>query len=195
MLKDLLKIKWNHSTKFIVKLAISAIPIGSIGLIFQSEIETYFFGNILLVGSMLMVTGILLLFSTVPSKYNKNVTYWGAFVIGLSQVLAILPGISRSGATIATGLYMGVKRELAAQFSFLMVLAPIIAANAKSIVTGEINGSTVNFNILLVGFITAFIFGYIACAWMIKIVKKGKLIYFAYYCFAVGAVVILSKII
>lgn len=151
-----------------------------------------FSGNIFFVGLMLLVTSGLLAFTYYAKEKQKDISYNNAFVIGIAQALAVIPGISRSGATIATGLYLGNKKEKVARFSFLMVLIPIIGANAKDLLDFDFSAqNTVSITPLVVGFLAAFISGLLACSWMLKIVKRGKLIYFAIYCFIVGAIAIL----
>ncbi len=182
--------EWNSSTQYLAKIGLSMIPVGIIGLMFKEEIETFFFGNIFLVGIMLMVTGGLLVFTYFSRDHNQEITFKNSFIIGLAQAFALLPGISRSGSTIATALLLRVKKEDATKFSFLMVLIPIIGANLKDILSGEFTNQQIGFLPLLVGFIAAFLAGLLACSWMVNIVKKGKLIYFAIYCFIVGVIAV-----
>ena len=187
LFKGLFAFKWNEETKYIVKLIVSMIPVVIIGFTFAEEIESFFTGNLLLVGSMLIVTALMLAFSYYAKQKEKEISYLDSFVIGIAQAFAVLPGISRSGATISTGLLLKNKKDGIAKFSFLMVLVPIIGANAKDLLNGKLtdNGG-VGATALIVGFFAAFISGLIACKWMIGIVKKGKLIYFAIYCFIIG---------
>jgi undecaprenyl-diphosphatase len=187
LLVGFFKFKWNEETKYLIKIAISMIPVIFLGFTFAEEIEMLFTGNMLIVGSMLIVTALLLTFSYYARQREKSISYVDSFVIGIAQAFAVLPGISRSGATISTGLLLKNKKDGIAKFSFLMVLVPIIGANLKDLVDGKLSGdSNVNVMALIVGFIAAFISGLLACKWMIGIVKKGKLIYFAIYCFIVG---------
>jgi undecaprenyl-diphosphatase len=176
----------NEQSSYLIKLLISAIPIVIVGLLFESEIKTLFFGNIGIVGIMLLITGLILVFAHFNRSREKPIGYSHSIIIGLAQVVAILPGISRSGATISTALLLGISREEAARFSFLMVLLPIIGANAKIIFSGGWLEEGYSIQPLLIGFIAAFISGYIACKWMLSIVKSGKLLYFAIYCFILG---------
>ena len=165
------------------------IPVGVIGLLFESEIEVFFTGDLFLVGGMLLITSILLFIPRYFSQGMGEVTLGKSLVIGLAQSIAILPGISRSGSTIAMALMLGVSREKAAKFSFLMVLLPIIGASllkVKKYVELPNLQPEVNTLALFIGFMAAFISGYMACRWMLKIVKKGKLIYFSMYCFVIG---------
>jgi undecaprenyl-diphosphatase len=169
------------------------VPVGIVGVFFQDEIESLFTGNILLVGTMLLITGVLLMFTHFKNDGKKEVTPLIAMMIGLAQAIAVLPGISRSGSTIATALLLGVEKSKATQFSFLMVLVPIFGASFLKfkdyLEAPEIGGNT-SVSVLMVGFFAAFISGYIACSWMIRIVKKGKLTYFAAYCFVIGLMAI-----
>ena len=192
LIKGLFQFKRNEETLYILKLIVSMIPVLIIGLFFIDEVEQFFTGNIVFVGSMLLITSALLA-STMFVKSNfRNIRFLDAFIIGVAQAFAVLPGISRSGATISTGLIIGNKRELITKFSFLMVLIPIIGANAKSMLDGDISsGAGIGILPLVVGFLAAFLSGLFACKWMIKIVNNGKLIYFAIYTFIIGAVAII----
>ena len=181
------KFENNQDTQYILKLIVSMIPVIIIGLLFKDEIESFFNQNLLLVGLMLLVTASLLAFTYYSKPKVKEISYKNSFIIGIAQAIAVIPGISRSGATIATGLLSGVDKEKAAKFSFLMVLVPIIAANVKSIFVGDVSSSEgISPTVLIVGFIAAFISGLAACSWMLKIVKRGKLVYFAIYCAIIG---------
>ena len=189
LIKGLLKLEWNDSSKFVLKIIISMIPVGIVGLLFENEIEALFTGDLFLVGGMLLVTSILLFIPRYFSQGIGEVTFGKSLVIGLAQSIAILPGISRSGSTIAMALVLGVSREKAAKFSFLMVLLPIIGASIlkiKKYIESPDLEPEINTLALFLGFMAAFISGYLACRWMVKIVKKGKLIYFSIYCFILG---------
>lgn len=189
LFKGLFSFKYNDETKYISKIGISMIPLLFLAFTFYEDIEMLFTGNMLIVGSMLLVTGLLLTFSYLVKKQVRKISYLDAFVIGIAQAFAVIPGISRSGATIATGLLLTNRKDELARFSFLMVLIPIISANIKDLVDGKLSGDTnVSILALVVGFIAAFTSGVIACKWMIGIVQKGKLIYFAIYCFFVGSI-------
>lgn len=191
LLKGLFAFKWNEETQYSLKIIISMIPVAILGLFFQDEVESLFNGNLLFVGIMLLITGLVLTLSYFKKTNDKPITYKNAFIIGIAQAIAVLPGISRSGSTIATGLILGNKKNKIAEFSFLMVLIPVIGANVKDIATTNFSAdSSISTLSLIIGFISAFVFGLIACKWMIKIVKKGKLIYFAYYCFIIGFIAI-----
>lgn len=198
--KGVLRFEYNEETKFFLYVLVSMIPVGFIGVFYKAEVEALFDGKIIFVASMLMLTGFLLAGTafikadTTTGKLN----YLKAFIIGLAQAFAVLPGISRSGATIATGLIVGVEKTEATRFSFLMVIIPILGASLLQTIDiikqPEITGSTSNLA-LAVGFLTALAFGILACRWMINIVKKGKLIYFAAYCFIVATIVLILQLV
>jgi undecaprenyl-diphosphatase len=198
LFKGLLEFKNNESFRYTMKIIISMIPVGIIGVLFEEKLEALFTGNVLLVGSMLIFTGLLLTFTYFSKNTTKDVSFGRAIIIGLAQAVAILPGISRSGSTISTALILGIDKEKATKFSFIMVLLPIMGATLLKVkdyleapsLAGGISTST-----LIIGFLAAFISGLLACTWMIQIVKRGKLIYFAYYCFAVGIISIVISLI
>lgn len=195
LFKGFFAFKWNEETQYIFKIFVSMIPVGVAAVFFAEEVESFFTGNILLVGSMLLVTAGLLSFTYLFKSKDKKISVIDSLVIGVAQALAVIPGISRSGATISTGLILGNKRGLVAKFSFLMVLIPIIGANVKDLMSGKMSSnSNIGLLPLAVGFIVAFVSGLLACKWMIKIVKKGKLIYFAFYCFIIGAIAIIYSL-
>ncbi len=193
LLKDFFQFRWNESTKYIVKIIVSMIPVIFVGLFLKEEIEKYFTGNMVFVGSMLLITSILLIFTYFSRNNTKEISFIHAFIIGIAQAIAVLPGISRSGSTIATGILLGNKKEELAKFSFLMVLVPIIAANILDLMSNHqsIPSERISPVALIVGFITAFITGFLACKWMVSIVRKGKLVYFGIYCFIIGIIAIL----
>lgn len=191
LVSGLLKLQWNESTIYSAKILVSMIPVVIVGIFFMSEVESVYDGNIVFVGSMLLVTASLLLLTYLAKSRNKDVTCRDAFIIGLAQAFAVLPGISRSGATIATGLFLGVRKDLVTRFSFLMVLIPIIGATFFDIIrTVEPDVITVGFIPLFVGFVAAFLSGLFACRVMLEVVKRGKLIYFAIYCIFVATIAI-----
>lgn len=198
LLRDLISFKWNESWSFTIKIIISMVPVAVIGILFEDEISALFAGNLVLVGSALIFTSLLLFFTYFKKDTSGDVSYLSALVIGLAQSVAILPGVSRSGSTIATALLLGVDKVKATRFSFLMVLIPILGASllkAKDYfeapqVAGDISSIS-----LLVGFFAAFISGFLACQWMIRLVRNGKLTYFAIYCLIVGVLAILSSLI
>ncbi len=188
--KGLFQFKWNEQTQFSLKIIASMIPAVIVGLLFEEHLEAFFGGKILLVGAMLLVTAILLLLADKAKHTAKKVSFTNAIIIGVSQAIAMLPGISRSGATISTSVLLGVDRTKAARFSFLMVVPLIIGKVAKDLMSGEINFSSAEVAPLAAGFIAAFVSGLLACTWMISLVKKSKLSYFAIYCAVVGVIAI-----
>lgn len=190
ILKALLQFKWNEETQFIFKIGISMIPAVIVGLFFEEQLEAFFGGNIAFVGAMLIITAILLYFADKAKSTEKPVSFKNAFIIGISQAIAMLPGISRSGATISTSVLLGNDKSKAARFSFLMVIPLIFGKIAKDILSGDINTASTDFTVMGLGFAAAFVCGLIACTWMISLVKKSKLSYFAIYCLVVGLVAI-----
>lgn len=190
ILKGIFKFKWNEDLQFLTKIVISMIPAIIIGLFFEDQLEQLFGGNILLVGCMLIITAILLFLADKAKSTNKKVSFKNALIIGISQAIAMLPGISRSGATISTSVLLGNDKTKAARFSFLMVVPLIFGKIAKDILSGDLTYDSGNFTFLSVGFISAFISGLFACTWMIKLVKNSKLSYFAIYCIVVGLIAI-----
>lgn len=179
--------KLNSQTHYVFKLLISAVPVGIIGVLFKDQIETLFEGNLLVVGSMLLVTAILLaLTRVVKPKNTKPVGYFDSVVIGLAQAVAVMPGLSRSGATISTGLLLGKDRDEVARFSFLMVIIPVLGAAFLDIIKGDIS-NTITAPVVA-GFVAAFVSGFLACSFMLRIVRKGNLYWFALYCALVGIV-------
>lgn len=191
ILKGVLKFEWNEDLQFVSKIALSMLPAVIVGVFFEEELEQLFNGNILLVGCMLIVTAILLYMADKAKDTQKKVSFSNAFVIGVSQAIAMLPGISRSGATISTSVLLGNDKTKAARFSFLMVVPLIFGKIAKVLLGGELTYDSSNFTALSVGFIAAFVAGLFACTWMIALVKKSKLSYFAIYCLIVGIVAII----
>lgn len=185
---------WNDEKQYIAKIAVSMLPILVVGLFFKDTVEAFFGQGLLLVGCCLIVTSFLLAFAYYAKpRVRETISYCDAFIIGIAQACAVLPGLSRSGSTIATGLLLGNKKESIAQFSFLMVLVPILGdalLEILHIVQGEV---VVNIPILslVVGFLAAYISGCLACKFMIRIVRQGKLIYFAAYCLIAGGLAIL----
>jgi len=185
----------NEAFQFSVKIIISMIPAAMIGVLFSKELEQLFDKQILLVGLMLWLTGLLLLVADRAKNTGKDVTLAHSIFIGISQAIAILPGISRSGATISTSVLLGVDRTKAASFSFLMVVPLILGKIAKDLNDGALDMNNDQVGILGVGFIAAFITGVFACQWMIKLVKNAQLKYFSYYCFTVGSLAIIYNIL
>ncbi|MBT8262445.1 MAG: undecaprenyl-diphosphate phosphatase [Bacteroidia bacterium] len=193
IISGLLKFKWNEETKFSLKIIISMIPATIVGVLFEEELEAFFGGKIAFVGAMLIVTAILLWLADRAKHTGKKVTNSNAFVIGIAQAVAMLPGISRSGATISTSVLLGNDKSKAARFSFLMVVPLIFGKIAKDIYSGELSGESTDFTVLGIGFIAAFICGLLACTWMITLVRKSKLSYFAIYCVLVGITAIVTS--
>lgn len=202
LFSGLFKFKYNDETDYICKILVGTIPVMIVGLFFKDKVEELF-SSLWVVGGSLLITSVLLYFSDAAAKAKaregenaarNGLSFWQALVIGIGQAFAVLPGLSRSGATISTGLIVGVKREVVAQFSFLMVIIPILGEMFLSIVGGELAASTVGALPLALGFISAFITGLFACKAMIALVKKAQLKWFALYCVIVGFIVILTQI-
>lgn len=197
LLNGFFKFKYNDETDYLLKIAVSMIPVFIVGVFFKDFVEGLF-GSLTAVGCALLVTALLLAFSDLASKpgkapllpagkeYRNGISYWQAFVVGLGQAIAVAPGLSRSGTTISTGLICGVKRDVMAQFSFLMVLVPILGEAFLDVVGGDFTASSVGALPLVLGFISAFVSGLFACKVMIALVKKAKLSWFALYCAVVA---------
>jgi Uncharacterized bacitracin resistance protein len=197
LFRALFRFKWDDETQMIAKIFLSMIPVCIVGLFFKDYVETLFGSGLLLVGCMLLLTAALLAFSYYAKPRQKEkISYKDAFIIGLVQACAVLPGLSRSGSTIAAGLLLGNKREMVAKFSFLMVIIPIIGEAFLGLLKGGFAPETSGIPVssLIVGFIAAFVSGSLACRWMINIVSKGKLIYFSYYCLIAGLVAIIYSL-
>jgi undecaprenyl-diphosphatase len=196
LLKGFFKFKYNDETDYLFKIAVSCIPIMIVGLFFKDQVEALF-DSIKVVGFALLLTSALLFFSDFASRRKNEaqvgnaarngITYWQAFIVGLSQALAVVPGLSRSGTTISTGLICGVRRDVMAQFSFLMVLIPILGETFLELVGGEFVNTSVGALPLALGFVSAFVSGLFACKVMIALVKKAKLSWFAIYCLIASA--------
>jgi undecaprenyl-diphosphatase len=199
LFSDLFKFKWNEGTKYVVNILISMIPVAIVGFCFKDKVEAIFGSGLLVVGICLMVTALLLAFSYYAKpRQRENISPLHAFIIGIAQALAVLPGLSRSGSTIATGLLLGNEKERLAQFSFLMVIPPILGEallDVKDMAEVGVSNAMAGLSpvALLVGFLAAFVSGCLACKWMINIVKKGKLIWFAIYCTVVGIAAIVMN--
>lgn len=191
--KDLFKFQWNEGTRYALNIIVSMIPVAIVGFCFKDQVEEIFGSGMVIVGICLLITASLLAFAYFAKPRQKeSISPIHAFVIGIAQAIAVLPGLSRSGSTIATGLLLGNKKEKLAQFSFLMVIPPILGEallDCKDIIEGSADSvaAVLPTSSLVVGFLAAFVSGCLACKWMINIVKKGKLIWFAIYCAIVGA--------
>lgn len=194
LLKGCFTKTWNEEKAYVAKILLSMIPIFVVGVFFKDQVESLFGSGLLIVGCCLLLTSLLLAFAYYAKpRQRETISYRDAFIIGIAQACAVLPGLSRSGSTIATGLLLGNKKESIAQFSFLMVLAPILGdalLETMHILQGEV---VVNIPLtsLLIGFLAAYISGCFACKFMIRIVQRGKLIYFAAYCLIAGGLAIL----
>ena len=203
LLKGFFKFKYNDETDYVCKILVSLVPVALVGFFLKDQVNALFGESLTLVGVGLVITACLLFFSDNAGRWlgpsrtqaRNGISYWQAFVVGIAQAFAVMPGVSRSGSTIATGLITGVKRENMAQFSFLMVLIPIIGEQSldllKAAVGSETFGGAVGPLALCLGFVAAFVSGLFACRWMVSIVKKAKLSWFALYCLAVALLIFL----
>jgi undecaprenyl-diphosphatase len=191
ILSGLFQFKWNEESQFSAKIIISMLPAVFVGLFFEEQLEAFFGGNIRFVGFMLIITAVLLYFADKAKDTDKKVSFKNAFIVGISQAIAMLPGISRSGATISTSVLLGVDKSKAARFSFLMVVPLIFGKIAKDLMSGDLNFDGENNIAMGAGFIAAFLAGLAACTWMIKLVRKSKLSYFAIYCLVVGLIAVI----
>ena len=199
ILKGLLKFRMNSEMRYALNILVSMIPVGVVGLLFKDYVEQIFGSGLTVVGCCLLVTAALLIFTYYAKPRQKeHLSLRDAFIIGLAQAVAVLPGVSRSGSTIATGLLLGNKKERLAQFSFLMVIPPILGEallDIMKITKGEDVMGGIGALPLAVGFVAAFLSGCLACKWMINIVKRGKLVYFGIYCAVVGIVTIICSLL
>lgn len=203
LLKGLFKFKYNDETDYVLKICLSMVPVFVVGMFFKDYVEALF-SSLYVVGGALLLTAVLLYFSDARSKSaaqvvntaRNGISWWQAFVVGLGQAVAVMPGLSRSGTTISTGLLCGVKREVVAQFSFLMVIVPILGEAFLDLVGGDFASSSIGVLPLVLGFVSSFLSGLFACKVMIALVKKAQLKWFALYCLVVGiAVVVLTSIL
>ena len=191
LLVNALRFKYNESSSYLIKILISMIPVGIVGVFFKDQVESFFNGNLVFVGAMLLVTATLLVITNFMPSGTRKISYLDALIIGIAQAFAVFPGISRSGATISTALLRGNMRDEAARFSFLIVILPIVAANFLDLTDMEPEDpGSIGMIPLLVGFAAAFISGLFACKWMLSIVRKGKLLYFGIYCLLIGSIAI-----
>jgi len=185
--------KWNDETKYVTKILLSMIPVLIVGILFREEVEALFSGNLVLVGGALLVTALLLISTQLVKTGEKKLPFLDVLIMGIAQAAAVIPGISRSGATISTGLLLKNGRSDVARFSFLMVLIPIIGAALLDILSfsSSSGGTDLALPALIIGFLAAYVSGFLACRWMISLVKKGNLYWFALYCAVVGIVSII----
>jgi undecaprenyl-diphosphatase len=191
LIRGAFEFKMNVETDYILKIIVSMIPVLIVGFTMKDWVESLFTANMAFTGSMLIVTALFLAISHFVKKGSGNITYGGAFIMGIAQALAVLPGLSRSGSTISTGLMLGFKKEDLTRFSFLMVIVPILGGNFLEILTMDKVSVDFVFMPLFIAFATAFVAGFFACRWMISIVSKGKLYWFAIYCALLGTSLIL----
>jgi undecaprenyl-diphosphatase len=191
IIRGLFQFKWNEESQFSAKIIVSMIPAVLVGLFFEEQLEAFFGGNVMFVGFMLLITAVLLYFADKAKDTDKKVGFGSAFIIGVSQAIAMLPGISRSGATISTSVLLGVDKSKSARFSFLMVVPLIFGKIAKDLLGGELTFNGENNMAMGAGFLAAFVAGLAACTWMIQLVRKSKLSYFAIYCLIVGLIAII----
>jgi undecaprenyl-diphosphatase len=186
LFKGFFKFRLNDETKYVIKIIISMIPVGIAGFFLKDIVDNFFAGNMISLGVEFLISAVILALTMVIKPKERPMGYLDSFIIGIAQALAVLPAISRSGATIATGMMLGNRKADIAKFSFLMVLVPIVGANLVEMRSGDFTTEGTSFIVILTGFITAFISGYFACKWMIALVKKGNLFWFAVYCVLVG---------
>jgi undecaprenyl-diphosphatase len=195
LLGGLFSRKFNEEQAYILKLIVSMIPIGIVGFTCKTYLDALLDSPyiLLVVGALLLLTALLLAFAYYAKvRSRETISYRDALVIGVAQAVAALPGLSRSGSTIATGLLLGNRKEVVAQFSFLMILAPILGEALLDVLKGDFATQSIAPMTLLAGFVAAFVVGCLACRWMIEMVKRGKLIWFALYCAVVGAIAVIS---
>jgi undecaprenyl-diphosphatase len=191
LIKGTLQFKMNEETQFVSKIIVSMIPVLFLGIFFKDAVENMFAGNLFALGVQFLLTAVLLLIAHYIKPKDRNITYLDSFLIGIAQAVAVVPAISRSGATIATGLILGNKKEDVVKFSFLMVIIPVIGANVMEMMKGSSTAAHISIFSLVLGFLAAFISGYLACKWMISLVKRSKLVWFALYCAIIGLLSIL----
>lgn len=200
LLKGVCRFQYNEQTQYMLKILLSMIPVGIVGFALEDQINAMLASPsiLVIVGAMMLFTALLLTFATYAKPRQKeSISYGNAFIIGIGQALASMPGLSRSGTTIATGLLLGNKKESVAQFSFLMVIIPILGKAFLDIISGDMSGSIggaegIGIGVLIAGFVAAFVAGAFACRFMIEIVKRSKLVWFAIYCAVVGCISIIS---
>lgn len=191
LFKGFFRFRLNEETKYVIKIFISMIPVGIAGFFLKDITDNFFTGNMISLGIQFIISALFLALTLVIKPKEKPIGYLDSLIIGIAQAIAVLPAISRSGATIATGMMLGNKKSDIAKFSFLMVLVPIIGANLVEMKSGDFSTEGTSILVITTGFLTAFISGYFACKWMISLVKKGNLGWFALYCIIVGVFSIL----
>jgi undecaprenyl-diphosphatase len=192
ILEGLFQFKNNEKTQFSLKIIVSMIPAVVVGLLFEEQLEQLFGGKVVFVGFMLLITALLLFLADRAKNTGKPVSFINAVIIGISQAIAMLPGISRSGATISTSVLLGIDKNRAARFSFLMVVPLILGKIAKDILSGDLTYQSNQFGSMVIAFVAAFVAGLVACTWMIQLVRKSKLSYFSVYCIIVGLLAIIA---
>lgn len=198
LLQGLFRFSWNEETSYIAKIVLSMIPVAIVGIFFKDQVEALFGSGLLVVGVSLLLTACLLTFAYYARPRAKTtISFRDAFVIGIAQACAVLPGLSRSGSTIATGILLGNNKEKVAKFSFLMVLVPILGEAFLDLMKGDFTQgeSGISMLSLTVGFVAAFVSGFLACSWMLNLVKQGKLIWFAVYCLVVGLGIVIWQVV
>lgn len=196
LIKGVFRFSWNPETIYVAKIALSMVPVAIVGLFFKDQVETIFGSGLMIVGISLLITAGLLAFAYYAHpRVKTDISFRDAFIIGIAQACAVLPGLSRSGSTIATGILLGNEKSNVAKFSFLMVLVPILGEALLDLMKGGFSPaeSGISMTALVVGFLAAFVSGYIACSWMLNLVKKGKLIWFALYCLVVGILILFVR--
>lgn len=186
LFKSLFSFRMNDETRLLIRIIISMIPVAVVGLFMNDVIENFFNGNMIFLGIGFLITSLLLALTRIIKPKERNMTNLDSFLIGIAQAIAVIPGISRSGSTIATGMMLGNRKSEIAKFSFLMVLIPVIGANFMEFTSGKFIGEGTSPDIIIAGFLTAFLTGYIACRWMINLVKKGNLKWFSIYVLLAG---------
>ena len=199
VLQGMLKLKWNDEMRYAANIVVSMIPIGIVGLLFKDQIEEAFSG-LTVVGVCLLVTALLLAFSYFSKPRTKeHISMLDALIIGVAQAVAVLPGLSRSGSTIGTGLILGNRKESLAQFSFLMAIPPILGMallDVKDMLELGVSEAMAGISpaALAIGFVSAFVTGCLACRLMVDLVKRGRMIWFAVYCAVVGTAVLVYQL-
>lgn len=195
LVRGAFKFRINEEVTYLAKIAVSMIPVLIVGLFFQDFVEGMFSGNLVATGIQFMITALFLALAHFVKPGQRNINYLDSFIIGIAQAIAVVPAISRSGATIATGLILGNRKEEVTKFSFLMVLVPILGANLMELMKGDSASGSLSVLVIVTGFLAAFVSGYFACKWMINLVKNSKLIWFAIYCALAGLVSVLLNLL